>query len=747
MSCRSTTDGAAANDGVDHGRGPSAVLSFGSFRLDLEQRRLLCIVNEGEQPIPLGSRAFDLLLLLARRPGALISKDELIDSAWPGVTVEENNLSVQISALRRALGDGHNDARFIETVPGRGYRFLPTVATHAKSAPALPAEPSNDAPSASQTPIRRLRLHAWHAAIAVVAIVATVAGVLVTNRAGAPNRPDARPALSMVVLPFTTGGADQAYDYVAEAITDDLTTKIAAIDGAFVIARGTARAFRGQTDNRSIAAQLNVRYVLEGSARPLGELTRVNVRLMEADSGATIWSGQFDSAIVGLAAAQDDAVNRIAAALGSRMVDTEARRLEREHSVDPSAVDLTLRARSILNLPQNAERNERATVLLRQALERDPRSVEAMTRLGDLLITRWTLVRDRAGSEQRTAEARMLLNRAAAINPRSFGVLVLRAMLFRVDGDWEDATVAFREVSAVQPSWSPAYNQLALCALMLGQPEEAVQLLQRALQLDPMAPDIHTRYALMGEALLMLGRNEEAVTWLRRAVQAFPPPQTMYRDILAAALAQAGHRAQAEEELRRALDRSPCMTVQWVRHRSEPYSVRTYWNTLADGLALAGLRDNATAQGRVPSPTDHCGEAASWPPGVNRLSTEELQRMIAADKPPPVLLSMFHADVAIPGTVWISPATIRPDASAAVVTALRQKLEQLTGGDRNRQIVVIPWNIETSGRQPLSAMIASLGYKRVYSYSDGLEAWITHDLAVETRDYRESPTAAHVMPP
>ena len=96
-----------------------------------------------------------------------------------------------------------------------------------------------------------------------------------------------------------------------------------------------------------------------------------------------------------------------------------------------------------------------------------------------------------------------------------------------MDRAWEEAAIAYRETLAARPGWSPGYNQLALCALMLGHPEQAILLLQQALRLDPRAADIHTRYALMGEALLTLRRSEEAVEWLRRAVQAFPPPQTL----------------------------------------------------------------------------------------------------------------------------------------------------------------------------------------------------------------------------
>ena len=427
-------------------------------------------------------------------------------------------------------------------------------------------------------------------------------------------------------------------------------------------------------------------------------------------------------------------------------MDSEARRVARERPTDATALDLMLRARSILNMPQNAERNERATAMLRQALERDPRSVGAMTLLGNLLVTRWTLVRDRVGGEERTAEARVLLEKAAALNPRSFGVLVLRAMLLRVDGAWADASVAFQEALAARPGWSTGYNLLALCALMLGRPEQAIPFLEQALRLDPLAPDIHTRYALMGEALLTLGRNQEAVEWLRRAVQAVPPPQTQYRDIFAAALARAGHRAQAEEELRRALDRSPCMTVSSVRHRSVPYSARAYWSALADGLALAGLRDNAGVEGRVAPPPGHCDRTTRQQPGVARLMTDELRRMVTAERPP-LLLATFRADVAIPGTVWVSPPPIGSDTPAAAAKAFRQRLEQLTGGNRDHPIVTIAWNIEAAGQQPLAALTASLGYRQIYSYPDGLEAWIARNLAVETWDHHAELVATRAAPP
>jgi rhodanese-related sulfurtransferase len=112
--------------------------------------------------------------------------------------------------------------------------------------------------------------------------------------------------------------------------------------------------------------------------------------------------------------------------------------------------------------------------------------------------------------------------------------------------------------------------------------------------------------------------------------------------------------------------------------------------------------------------------------------------MVSGEKPP-VLLAMFHADRAIPGTVWVSPAAIRPNASAGAIETFRQQLEHLTGGDRQREIVVIPWNIETAGQQPLADLTASLGYNKVYSYPEGLEAWIARGLIVETPGRHQGP--------
>jgi DNA-binding winged helix-turn-helix (wHTH) protein len=181
-------------------------VAFGTFRLD---RRGRSLTRAGAE-IPLARRAFDVLCVLAAAGGETVSKDALFDQVWSGLTVEENNLQVQISALRKALGDG-----MIATIPGRGYRL--TMAAPSERPPMLDAT------------------------------------------AGKP---------SIAVLPFTNMSGDIEQEYFADGVADDIITELACVRSLFVIARNSSFAYKGRAvDERQIARELGVRYVLEGSVR------------------------------------------------------------------------------------------------------------------------------------------------------------------------------------------------------------------------------------------------------------------------------------------------------------------------------------------------------------------------------------------------------------------------------------------------------------------------------------------------
>ena len=200
------------------------VFLFEGFRLD---RRGLFRRDKdvAQAPVEIGSRALDVLSVLLQRPGDLVSRDEIMATAWAGTVVEDNNLTIQIASLRRVLDRDDAQSSCIQTVPGRGYRFVPPVTRAERSDRLL--------------------------------------------------RPT--PRLSIVVLPFTNISDDPEQQYFADGITEDLTTDLSRLPHLSVISRNTAFTYRNkQIDTRQIGLELGARYVLQGSVRRSGNQVRVS---------------------------------------------------------------------------------------------------------------------------------------------------------------------------------------------------------------------------------------------------------------------------------------------------------------------------------------------------------------------------------------------------------------------------------------------------------------------------------------
>ena len=152
----------------------------------------------------------------------------------------------------------------------------------------------------------------------------------------------------MVVLPFENLSGNSGDDYLADGITDDVTTDLSHILGAFVIARESASTYKGKpADVRKIGEELGVRYVIEGSVRRIASVLRVNVQLTSGETGADLWSDRFDEQITELAAGQEQIVARMRDGLGISMVEIENARSLRERPTNPDAFDLVLQARAL----------------------------------------------------------------------------------------------------------------------------------------------------------------------------------------------------------------------------------------------------------------------------------------------------------------------------------------------------------------------------------------------------------------
>jgi TolB-like protein len=183
--------------------------------------------------------------------------------------------------------------------------------------------------------------------------------------------------LSIVVLPFANLGGDPEQDYFVDGITESLTTDLSRISGSFVIARNTAFTFKGKAiDVQKLGRELNVRYVLEGSVQRSGNRLRVNVQLIDVETGNHLWAERFEKPITDLFDMQDEIVSRLANTLDAQLIEAEARRAER--SLRPDATDLIFQGRAWFNKGMSAEHMAQARAFFERALVLDPGNIEAL---------------------------------------------------------------------------------------------------------------------------------------------------------------------------------------------------------------------------------------------------------------------------------------------------------------------------------------------------------------------------------
>ena len=303
------------------------VFLFEGFRLDRRGGGLFRRDERGTfAPVVISSRALGILGVLVEQPGDLVSRDVIITAVWPTTVVEDNNLSTQIAALRRVLDQNRREGSCIQTVSGRGYRFVAPV-TRANPAPSSQSTSPSGNGSGGRTvaseqlgdpgvvgqmdaspPASALRARHWlRGGIGAALIGALGLGVAVAGwNWHSPWFGDARPAphLSIVVLPFSNLSDDREQQYFADGITEDLTTDLSRLSDMLVISRNTAFTYRNRpVDTKQIGRELGVRYVLEGSVQRSDNEVRIGAQLIDAATDTHLWAERFDHGIGDLFAA------------------------------------------------------------------------------------------------------------------------------------------------------------------------------------------------------------------------------------------------------------------------------------------------------------------------------------------------------------------------------------------------------------------------------------------------------------
>jgi TolB-like protein/class 3 adenylate cyclase/Tfp pilus assembly protein PilF len=366
------------------------------------------------------------------------------------------------------------------------------------------------------------------------------------------------PHLSILVLPFTNIGGDPEQEYFADGITENLTTELSRISGAFIIAHGTARAYKGKAaDLTRIGRDLNVRYVLEGSVQRGKARMRVNVQLIEAQTGAQLWGERFDKPVADLFDMQDEIVGQLANQLRAELSLAEARRAER--TPHPDSMDLYFRGRALYYQSFAPESLAKAREFYQRALELDSQNIDALVGAAtvDVIIGASYMTDD-----PRTVltEAEASLTKALAAAPNHASAHHEMGVLLRATNRPQRAIEEQERALAIDPNMAVARAQMGVIQIVIGRAEETEAYVLEAIRLSPHDAMMFLFLYYVGVAKAYLGEYAQAVPWLRKSIDANRNfPITFF--YLAACLAQLGRLDEARREVKSGLLVDPKFTL------------------------------------------------------------------------------------------------------------------------------------------------------------------------------------------
>jgi TolB-like protein/class 3 adenylate cyclase len=396
------------------------------------------------------------------------------------------------------------------------------------------------------------------------------------------------PRLSIVVLPFANIGGDPEQDYFVDGVTESLTTDLSRMGGMLVIGRNTAFTYKGKAvDLKQVGRELNVRYILEGSVQRGVTRMRVNVQLVNAETGNHLWADRFDKPVADLFDMQDEIVARLANTLNTQLVSAEARRAERAPT--PDSMDLYFQGLAWANKGYSPENIAQARVFFERALALDRGNVDALI----LYATTDTLPAIAYYSEDRRAgllAAEQALTRALSIAPEH-AFAHLQMGIVQIFTNRADQGIAECERAlALDRNLAIAHGFIGIAKHFIGRSEETEAHVQEAIRLSPRDTLAYLWLGAPGYANIHLGDDEEAVEWLRRSIDAnrnFP----LYHFVLAAALAQLGRLDEARSVVQAGLALHPTFTVSRL-NASPPSDNPTFLarrERLIEGMRKAGV--------------------------------------------------------------------------------------------------------------------------------------------------------------
>ena len=419
-------------------------------------------LRKGGLRVRLQEKPFQVLTALLERAGEVVTKEELKDLVWPDTTVElELALPAAMTKIRRALGDSARSPRFVETLPRRGYRFLP------------------------------------------------------------PHEIQAVPLQAIAVLPFRNLSADQDQEYFSDGLTDALITELAKIGALKVISRTSVMLYKEATKSApEIAAELGVNAIVEGSVQRDGDQVRVNVQLIDAVNDDHIWADNYDRALTAVLALQGEIARDVATKIQVNLTPRELGRLRGAAVVNAGAFEAYLRGKHQADrfTPDGLKA---ALSFFQTSLEADPNSSLSHSGLGMVFLwsTMLVMMHPREAGRRGYAEARRAVE-LDPMSPRGYSCLGLHEHFCK--WDWPGAEASYRTAISLSPNDAEARIFLGMLMTCLGRCDEGTEAVEQALELDPLNLMNHH---MAGVNCMWSARYEDALKRLRGVVARAPAMQ------------------------------------------------------------------------------------------------------------------------------------------------------------------------------------------------------------------------------
>lgn len=506
-------------------------VAFGPFTLN----RTSGALARGGQTIPLGPRSAALLMALIDASGAVVSKAELMERVWPGTVVEDGNLTVQIAALRKALGQRSDNTDWIVTVARVGYRL-------------------------------------W-------------------TEDAAPPREAGSPLPSLAVLPFENISADPNQSYFADGIVEDLITALSRFKTFAVISRNSSFVYKGRpVDVRDVGRDLGVRYVLEGSIRRSEARLRVTAQLVDAVTAAHLWAQNYDGALDDVFAMQDRIVESVVSIVEPMVKRAEIERNRSKPAASLSAYDLYLEALALV-LDTSPGATIHAIDLIERSLALDPAFPPAIALAA--IAHAGAYDRQVPGVTEETRLKGIEYSRAALAvaggdaNTRVTGGLGVIMMA----GEYESGLAAIRQATLENPNSVNVLGYAGVGALWAGEIEEAERYLLRAVSLNPNDYVSHWSLTRLAHIRILQGRFEEALEWASRAYAVSPTNQVNHT-MLVTANSFLGRRDVAARWIQELLQASPEITFAALRRGHRMFRDQRQIEVIIEGLRLGGMPDD-----------------------------------------------------------------------------------------------------------------------------------------------------------